>query len=146
SRATMEAYTLYLCRLSLQNDSRYTFDRHNTLLFNLPMSTSKKCYIQKRSADGARFLTALFPAVQNLVIWFDQVERPFFPDIPMLSEWADTLAILNLSIIGVTKMITSLKNAAPVQLSFESILTSLDRKSTRLNSSHVSISYAVFCL
>src|SRR5699024_12526882 len=86
------------------------------------------------------------PILQNLVIWFDQVERPFFPDITMLSEWADTLAILNLSIIGVTKMITSLKNAAPVQLSFESILTSLDRKSTRLNSSHVSISYAVFCL
>src|SRR5699024_12517163 len=32
------------------------------------------------------------------------------------------------------------------QLSLRSLQTTRDRKSTRLNSSHVSISYAVFCL
>src|SRR6266511_1793903 len=33
-----------------------------------------------------------------------------------------------------------------VELGFESTVAEADRKSTRLNSSHVKISYAVFCL
>src|SRR5690242_21155710 len=32
------------------------------------------------------------------------------------------------------------------QLTYEQVLSTIDRKSTRLNSSHMSISYAVFCL
>src|SRR5690606_42125357 len=36
------------------------------------------------------------------------------------------------------------RGAVPVQIRFP--LSGLDRKSTRLNSSHVKISYAVFCL
>src|SRR5207253_9339901 len=36
--------------------------------------------------------------------------------------------------------------AGALGLSFHSFLDGLDRKSTRLNSSHVAISYAVFCL
>src|SRR5690606_41222619 len=38
------------------------------------------------------------------------------------------------------------KIAAPTYKSWGELLTFLDRKSTRLNSSHVKISYAVFCL
>src|SRR5699024_12153111 len=43
----------------------------------------------------------------------------------------------------------TLRNLANIMASHESLLAealNLDRKSTRLNSSHVSISYAVFCL
>src|SRR5699024_12022290 len=42
--------------------------------------------------------------------------------------------------------INLLKNSEPVNYSEELATKYLDRKSTRLNSSHVSISYAVFCL
>src|SRR5207249_8365358 len=38
------------------------------------------------------------------------------------------------------------RSAPPLDAFRAEHLTSLDRKSTRLNSSHVSISYAVFCL
>src|SRR5690606_41928636 len=37
-------------------------------------------------------------------------------------------------------------NTAPLKFGNEVGLAALDRKSTRLNSSHVKISYAVFCL
>src|SRR5699024_10255253 len=37
-------------------------------------------------------------------------------------------------------------NAPDIKALFSSVRTGTDRKSTRLNSSHVSISYAVFCL
>src|SRR5207249_8081752 len=39
-----------------------------------------------------------------------------------------------------------LKSSAPAKESIGPMISKRDRKSTRLNSSHVSISYAVFCL
>src|SRR5690606_41187268 len=45
---------------------------------------------------------------------------------------------------GVTQMVR--ERFYSVNGDFEEKLTALDRKSTRLNSSHVKISYAVFCL
>src|SRR5689334_22620003 len=45
-----------------------------------------------------------------------------------------------------TRMPVSASEAAYVQAAFRRDWLSLDRKSTRLNSSHSSISYAVFCL
>src|SRR5207249_8341953 len=48
------------------------------------------------------------------------------------------------------RFLSFLSLGAPLNWSFAGLLTDLspgvDRKSTRLNSSHVSISYAVFCL
>src|SRR5699024_11309003 len=41
---------------------------------------------------------------------------------------------------------TAIKGKVPFINFFDGFRTSQDRKSTRLNSSHVSISYAVFCL
>src|SRR5699024_12371582 len=38
------------------------------------------------------------------------------------------------------------KNEKYLEMSHEAMLIEIERKSTRLNSSHVSISYAVFCL
>src|SRR5690242_21331069 len=42
--------------------------------------------------------------------------------------------------------VTSLSSAASIRERGTSFSTTKDRKSTRLNSSHMSISYAVFCL
>src|SRR5690348_18074629 len=48
---------------------------------------------------------------------------------------------------NVVVSLTTLRQAAAARSVFQSRITSvLDRKSTRLNSSHPSISYAVFCL
>src|SRR5437868_12413696 len=47
------------------------------------------------------------------------------------------------SILGVNG---STSRKTPSRFGFETNLQAEDRKSTRLNSSHVSISYAVFCL
>src|SRR5690554_7376051 len=46
----------------------------------------------------------------------------------------------------VRKAIKKEKNARQLPTIQENSVSSLDRKSTRLNSSHVRISYAVFCL
>src|SRR5699024_10079383 len=48
--------------------------------------------------------------------------------------------------IPFTEKVASLKDTWPVFAIMIGIFGGLDRKSTRLNSSHVSISYAVFCL
>src|ERR1022692_1618623 len=44
------------------------------------------------------------------------------------------------------KSMSSLRDGLPVDLGRRGIRTHRDRKSTRLNSSHLVISYAVFCL
>src|SRR5699024_11918639 len=55
-----------------------------------------------------------------------------------------TFSVFLLTAIAVAIMLTAL---ATSQFKFEFVaMVTRDRKSTRLNSSHVSISYAVFCL
>src|SRR5256885_3672777 len=49
-------------------------------------------------------------------------------------------------LLNLTTMPASVLPGKPVELRFELIDSQLDRKSTRLNSSHLVISYAVFCL
>src|SRR5437868_11195974 len=62
----------------------------------------------------------------------------------------DALPILMLSSSAVPQMMLSPSSVPQMMLSPASVpqmmLSPSDRKSTRLNSSHVSISYAVFCL
>src|SRR5699024_12254671 len=65
----------------------------------------------------------------------------WIPENPVWSNYIDIWTRIPLA--------TFIKNTAKITLivTFLQLLTSsLDRKSTRLNSSHVSISYAVFCL
>src|SRR5690242_21727938 len=56
------------------------------------------------------------------------------------------------SLAGLGKLASRLEEqvkteaSAPKVPAFEQALSKVDRKSTRLNSSHMSISYAVFCL
>src|SRR5690625_6352897 len=53
----------------------------------------------------------------------------------------------NVFAINTTSMMRSTRKALSVFLEAESgVIINIDRKSTRLNSSHVAISYAVFCL
>src|SRR3712207_7323999 len=57
---------------------------------------------------------------------------------------AATLGVVEGAIIGITLALVGASLVVPiVVLTFAS---ALDRKSTRLNSSHANISYAVFCL
>src|SRR5699024_11986036 len=66
----------------------------------------------------------------------------------------DALPILAITASPMPSLIFSRKNERVIHASAVKtktmktvfVLTALDRKSTRLNSSHVSISYAVFCL
>src|SRR5438067_8382396 len=53
---------------------------------------------------------------------------------------------LDLRQIPTLDMLVDLQKTLQHRLSLDAIAAATDRKSTRLNSSHVSISYAVFCL
>src|SRR2546429_5985004 len=65
---------------------------------------------------------------------------------------SDLEAIGNLSVVELAELIEKFKEkfgvtiAAPVATAPAAMVTPKDRKSTRLNSSHGYISYAVFCL
>src|SRR5690606_40641263 len=59
--------------------------------------------------------------------------------------WSDVTADLGSALPCLSKTVT-LDSGVPSPLVTIPSTTSLDRKSTRLNSSHVKISYAVFCL
>src|SRR5207249_8870462 len=67
--------------------------------------------------------------------------RPIWADTP----WLGALFVVSGASTGAAALITLAPGRGATQRSLE-WLSALDRKSTRLNSSHVSISYAVFCL
>src|SRR5207253_8217413 len=78
-----------------------------------------------------------------------------FAAVLFLTVMFKKIAVINATTVGFAYLITILLIAASWGIA-ESVLASivaticlnyfLDRKSTRLNSSHVAISYAVFCL
>src|SRR5690606_39829214 len=69
------------------------------------------------------------------------LSRLFYPNATLRAEYHPGATLGELGPYGMTR--TSLLGFVPVQ---SEVQASLDRKSTRLNSSHVKISYAVFCL
>src|SRR5689334_24853321 len=97
---------------------------------------------------------------------YDAEDAGYVADIPLTEQWATSLgepildiacgtgtmaihlALQGYAVIGldiIPEMIDwSARKAAAQNVSVEWVLA--DRKSTRLNSSHSSISYAVFCL
>src|SRR5699024_12749772 len=77
------------------------------------------------------WLNAAAPWNMALMFVTDEVSQP-------LMSWLNAEADLNIWLMSVTDVVSQ----AP--MSWSKLLA--DRKSTRLNSSHVSISYAVFCL
>src|SRR5699024_12216569 len=82
--------------------------------------------------------------------------RHFFKELPQwLNEMADprnpsyiTYSQSDLVLMGILKNMCAVKSMRSMEETFneQPCIDTLDRKSTRLNSSHVSISYAVFCL
>src|SRR5256885_11070277 len=68
-------------------------------------------------------------------------ERLIHATRPLYTRWADSLHLLKLEWIA-GRIAAGQGDAARAT----AIYSSLDRKSTRLNSSHLVISYAVFCL
>src|SRR3712207_7266860 len=72
--------------------------------------------------------TTLFRSQQIVVKVAEVAERLDLPRAQVALAWLLSQEVVTAPIVGVTK------------------LDHLDRKSTRLNSSHANISYAVFCL
>src|SRR5699024_12450677 len=62
--------------------------------------------------------------------------------LPISTPSAPVIAAVD----GSESSIAALRTAAEYAATLQAELLIIDRKSTRLNSSHVSISYAVFCL
>src|SRR3712207_8085367 len=87
--------------------------------------------------------TTLFRSLTGDITWFDSPAG--LPDDPLVDQvWIDELALDagREQLENVAKQ--RIKNPWSTTLRFGQ--TEIDRKSTRLNSSHANISYAVFCL
>src|SRR2546430_11321664 len=77
------------------------------------------------------------------------IRRPprstLFPYTTLFRSFAHHLAVARLA-VRLFQLLELLLGAARVEEQLEKLKQSEDRKSTRLNSSHSQISYAVFCL
>src|SRR5439155_18735123 len=97
----------------------------------------KKCSPTKRSA---RFVAPAISAIVRL----DVFEAKIVPAAHKpSSSWKSAFLSARSSVIASITMSTLRRSATTV---VNALFQELDRKSTRLNSSHVAISYAVFCL
>src|SRR5690625_5316102 len=92
-------------------------------------------------------LQCLCPSVLGLFFFFVILLRPLsstlFPYTTLFRSLAPQLTHVCDRHFGIVGNIHSIRI---VQMSGNFLYNSKDRKSTRLNSSHVAISYAVFCL
>src|SRR5438874_3158177 len=89
-------------------------------------------------------LTAEFTAV--LKKQFRQAGQPVFDATNLRREWASATAAAKCPELLVHDLRRSgARNLVNAEVP-ETVAMKIDRKSTRLNSSHVEISYAVFCL
>src|SRR5437870_8193201 len=112
---------------------------------DIVLTTLNAKYIH--AAFGLRYLLANLGTLQPsaCIVEFDINQRPI--------DIAEVLLARNPKIIGfgvyiwnvapTTEVVAAIKHVRP---DITVILGGPDRKSTRLNSSHVAISYAVFCL
>src|SRR5699024_11653119 len=82
-----------------------------------------------------------------IVSVFSSTSAAFGPTIGgfLIAEWSwPAIFLINLPLILIGFTLALLVLPKPTDVTFDR--KRIDRKSTRLNSSHVSISYAVFCL
>src|SRR5690554_7645956 len=96
------------------------------------------------SKNSSLFFFSMCPALES-------VSRPkllayFIPVHLLSSRTGPTLLEEKIMAKQTNILIKWLRDAHAMEASAESNLNNVDRKSTRLNSSHVRISYAVFCL
>src|SRR3989442_8970259 len=88
--------------------------------------------------------STLFPYTTLFRSVWRQADRYKVPRIVFINKMDRTGADFFMSVKSIVDRLGA--RAVPVQLPIGSILLMKDRKSTRLNSSHVRISYAFFCL
>src|SRR5699024_11452702 len=104
-----------------------------------PLSSSLSPLLSRRPLSSTLFpYTTLFRSAFYI-----------FPDISFtgIEDWDFATALLKDQHLAVVPgSAFSEHGKGHIRISFASAIETLDRKSTRLNSSHVSISYAVFCL
>src|SRR3712207_8261197 len=88
-----------------------------------------------------------------VVFFFLMIRRPprstLFPYTTLFRSWAVLTALC--AVGGLIALYLALQrgeptSVVPVSATYPAVTMVLDRKSTRLNSSHANISYAVFCL
>src|SRR5690606_40949717 len=73
-------------------------------------------------------------------------QQEFDQNVGMLLNTLINIYALVILVLGLFAVFVANKITAPLALVQRSLAKTGDRKSTRLNSSHVKISYAVFCL
>src|SRR5699024_12220428 len=98
-------------------------------MYGIIKSTQKGCFF-----DGFELVLSILDTYRNNKFLFLQFTL-------RLKRWCDWLCKVNEPL-----KILAQKNTLCYCLSYHTKTNLQDRKSTRLNSSHVSISYAVFCL
>src|SRR3712207_8566137 len=88
-----------------------------------------------------------FEIVRNSVVQFVQAHQGWAPFVLGLMTFGESLAFVSLLLPTMTILIAVgfILSAAGIPF-WEAWAGAADRKSTRLNSSHANISYAVFCL
>src|SRR5690625_5531230 len=131
----------WMVRRELKLTMRRKSDAMTPLLFFVivtslfPLSVGTDVEMLRRIAPGVLWVTALLATMLSLSRLFEQD----YAD-GSLEQLALSPAPLSAMVVG--KVVAYwLMTGLPLAL-----LAPLDRKSTRLNSSHVAISYAVFCL
>src|SRR5205814_9354650 len=101
------------------------------------------------SSPSLFFILSLHDALP-IFLPFDTVYGSFFSLAPLLAFVGAMLTVLLVYSIarsdGHTPVVTLLLAGVVINAVLVALQTLIDRKSTRLNSSHLGISYAVFCL
>src|SRR5690625_5483605 len=86
------------------------------------------------------------PSTNTMPAWQPPTRSP--PPMTRPGKFTTTLTLLTIAGLGLTSCASDdeVPAEADQQHEVEALIATEDRKSTRLNSSHVAISYAVFCL
>src|SRR5256885_7856572 len=84
--------------------------------------------------------------LQKTLLNIEGLGRQLDPDLDLWTTAKPFLENWMREQIGLKGLLRALRNEAPRWATMLPQLPRLDRKSTRLNSSHLVISYAVFCL
>src|SRR5690606_39805762 len=113
-------------------------------LHSFPTRRSSDLILQHRGPQEWQSLNKTFG--EQPTNWTPKASGPPWPPCARNSEAVASQPFPMQWLNGKTARPPPCPHQTPCRLQSTSILPSLDRKSTRLNSSHVKISYAVFCL
>src|SRR5690606_39743319 len=109
---------------------------------NLELELASNIQALFQTAEPDQSIRCRFPARSQFLIKSLKIPHAALPEVacPELNQWLTEIKPYKATLIYATDFMGN-----PSSM-FGHTLLRLDRKSTRLNSSHVKISYAVFCL